>query len=254
MYYEVKSKISSTRVQHTVIFFIKNNTNNNEIWRTWTKEKKKPNNLSKFYWLSSSAPVNWYIFTYFSAFSVSNLFLMLEHTKPYVENMHYIDAELAGHVGYMNLMSNGRVCVRVGFSLFSLCVLAQPYQFGVEWIDQQHFAKTKMGYISLPSNLNAIIYITSHYCVILKMVILHGPIKTIQQGFLCLFLKKIKNVFFQNPKKKDLKNKTPMWIAFFRPFFFQPWSSSVLFCDFPLVTRSGTSHVTISLIGCASHT
>jgi len=29
---------------------------------------------------------------------------MMEHTKPYVEKIHYIDAELAGHVGYINLM------------------------------------------------------------------------------------------------------------------------------------------------------
>jgi len=26
---------------------------------------------------------------------------------------------------------------------------------------------------------------------------------------------------------------------------------SILFCDFPLIARSGKSHVTISLIGCA---
>jgi len=29
---------------------------------------------------------------------------------------------------------------------------------------------------------------------------------------------------------------------------------SILFYDFPLTARSGTSHVTISLIGCAPHT
>jgi len=28
---------------------------------------------------------------------------------------------------------------------------------------------------------------------------------------------------------------------------------SILFCDFPLIVRSGKSHVTISLIGCAPH-
>jgi len=35
-----------------------------------------------------------------------------------------------------------------------------------------------MGYISLPSNLNGIIGITSYYCVILKLMILHDAIKT----------------------------------------------------------------------------
>jgi len=28
---------------------------------------------------------------------------MLDHTKPYVEKIHYIDAELAGHVSYLSL-------------------------------------------------------------------------------------------------------------------------------------------------------
>jgi len=28
----------------------------------------------------------------------------------------------------------------------------------------------------------------------------------------------------------------------------------MLFCDFPLIARFGTSHVTINLIGCAPHT
>ena len=39
-----------------------------------------------------------------------------------------------------------------------------------------------MGCISLPSNLNAIIGITSYYCVILDMTISHDAIKTIQNG------------------------------------------------------------------------
>ena len=63
-----------------------------------------------------------------------------------------------------------------GFSLFAVR------------IDQQHFAKTKMGYISLPSHLNAIIGITSCCCVILQVVILHGAIKTIQNGVFGFFL------------------------------------------------------------------
>jgi len=62
-----------------------------------------------------------------------------------------------------------------------------------EWTDQQHFVKTKMGYISLPSILNAIIGITSYYCVILKMVILHDTIKTIQNGVFLFSLKKEQN-------------------------------------------------------------
>ena len=42
---------------------------------------------------------------------------MLDHAKSYIEKIHYIDAELAGHVG---LKWSGRVCVGVAF----LCVHA----------------------------------------------------------------------------------------------------------------------------------
>jgi len=69
-------------------------------------------------------------------------------------------------------------------------------------MDQQHVAKTNVGYISLPLNLNAIISIKSYYYVILKMVILHDAIKTTQNRFLCFFLKKAqKRVVFS--KKMD---------------------------------------------------
>jgi len=49
--------------------------------------------------------------------------------------------------------------------------------------------KTKMGTF-FTSILNAIIGITSYYCVILKMVVLHDAIKTIQNGVFMFFLKK----------------------------------------------------------------
>jgi len=48
--------------------------------------KNNSNSLSKFY-----SSVNRYILTNFSAFSASKLFLMLDHTKPYVEKMLYIE-------------------------------------------------------------------------------------------------------------------------------------------------------------------
>jgi len=63
-----------------------------------------------------------------------------------------------------------------------------------------------MGYIFLLLILNAIIGITSYYCVILKVVILYDGIRTIQnEVFLfslqnkqnhCFFLKKQKNGVF----------------------------------------------------------
>jgi len=63
-----------------------------------------------------------------------------------------------------------------------------------------------MGYISLPSDLNAIIGITSYHCVILKMVILHDAIKTIQNRvFVFFFLKKEqKAISFQKNEEKRI--------------------------------------------------
>jgi len=54
---------------------------------------------------------------------------MLDHTKPYVEKMHYIDAELAGHVHKLDVKLQS-LCGS-GFSLFPVRVLAKPYHFGV---------------------------------------------------------------------------------------------------------------------------
>jgi len=54
--------------------------------------------LSKFYWLSSSALHNRHILTNYSVFSASKLFLILEHTKSYIEKMQSVAAEIADHV------------------------------------------------------------------------------------------------------------------------------------------------------------
>jgi len=50
--------------------------------------------------------------------------------------------------------------------------------------------------------LNAIIVTTSFYCVIVKMVILHDAMKTIQNGVLVFFLKKDQNLFLSKRKPK----------------------------------------------------
>ena len=156
---------------------------------------------------------------------------MLDHTKPYVEKIHNIDATLAWHVGYINLTWNDRVYVGVAF--FCLLCACLPNLTTLEWIDQQHIAKTKVRCISLPSNLNTAISIKSYYCVILKMVILHDAIKTIQNRFLCFFLKKEqKHVFSKKWINED------MWIVFFKPGFFNPDYLSTLFRDFSLMARS----------------
>jgi len=53
-----------------------------------------------------------------------------------------------------------------------------------------------MGYIFLSSILNAIIGIANYYCVILKIVILHDGIKTIQNVFFLFFIKEQNLVSF----------------------------------------------------------
>jgi len=54
---------------------------------------------------------------------------MLDHTKPYVEKIHYIDAELAGHVHKLDVKRQS-LCESV-FSLSAVGMLAKPYHFGV---------------------------------------------------------------------------------------------------------------------------
>jgi len=43
-------------------------------------------------------------------------------------------------------------------------------------------------------------------------------------------------------------------LFFLNQGFFKPDYLSILFCDFPLIARLETSHVTTDLIGCAQHT
>jgi len=56
---------------------------------------------------------------------------MLDHTKPYVEKIHYIDAELAGHVHKFDVKLQS-LCGS-GFSLFAVRILANLYYFEVNW-------------------------------------------------------------------------------------------------------------------------
>jgi len=49
----------------------------------------------------------------------------LDHTKPYDEKIHYIDAELAGHVYKFDVKL--QILGRSDSSLFAVRVLAKPY-------------------------------------------------------------------------------------------------------------------------------
>jgi len=51
---------------------------------------------------------------------------MLDHTKRYVEKMHYIEAELEGHVHKHNVKQQTFYA-----SGFAVRMLAKPYHFGV---------------------------------------------------------------------------------------------------------------------------
>jgi len=53
MYYEVKSKISSTLIQLNANFLMKQNEQQLNL-KDLKKEKNTSSSLSKFYWLSSS--------------------------------------------------------------------------------------------------------------------------------------------------------------------------------------------------------
>jgi len=56
--------------------------------------------------------------------------------------------------------------------------------------------------ISSPSNLNGIIGLTSYYCVILKIMILHDAIITIKNKVFPFSLKKEQNLVYLKKKKK----------------------------------------------------
>jgi len=98
------------------------------------------------------------------------------------------------------------------------------------------------------------IAVSIYYCVILQMVIQHDAIKTIQNRVFVFFWKKNKNLFLF--KKKQI---TRIWknrrVGTFwkKRVFLNPGYLSILFCDFPLIARSGTADVTISLIGRAPY-
>jgi len=68
-------------------------------------------------------------FHQFSAFSKSELFLILEHTKSYIEKRHSVDAELAGHARKLDVKLQS-LCGS-GFSVFDMRMLAKPYHLGV---------------------------------------------------------------------------------------------------------------------------
>jgi len=77
-------------------------------------------------------------------------------------------------------------------------------------------------------------------------------------GF-CVFLKNKNLLLFRKPKttrikKKKRENTGGLGFKKKLGFFSNLVIFQSFFCDFPLIARSRTSHITISLIGCAPHT
>ena len=105
---------------------------------------------------------------------------------------------------HINLTGNRRGCV--GVSLLYLLCACLPSLTTLEWTDQQHFAKTKLGYTSLPSILNAIIGITSYYCVILKMMVIGWCNKNNSEWGFYVFLRKRTRSYFFKKNKQTLFN------------------------------------------------
>jgi len=92
--------------------------------------------------------------------------------------------------------------------------------------------ENKDGYISLPSNLSAIIGITSYYSVILKLVIVYCMMqqKNSKWGF-CVYSKQRTKPVFCQKKKSDLKRLVGCF--FKKRVFINPDCVSILFVIFP---------------------
>ena len=135
---------------------------------------------------------------------------------------------------YINLTWKCRVCVWVAF----LCLLCAflPSLTTLEWIDQQHFAKTKMGaFFTLKFKCH------DRYNKLLLCDSENGDIawcnKNNSEWEFCVFLKKNKCLFFfKNTKKFALKKTKNRWVVFFfekKQVFLNPDCLSILFVIFP---------------------
>jgi len=73
-------------------------------------------------------------------------------------------------------------------------------------------------------------------------------------GFLRFFGKGTKTCFLSTNPKKRIKKTGGLRFFLIKRVFLNPDYLSILFCDFPLIARSGTSHVTINSIGRSPYT
>jgi len=114
---------------------------------------------------------------------------MLDHTKSYAEKIYSTDAEQAGPVHKLDVKLQS-LCGS-DFSLFVVRILAKPYHLWSELTNNTVRKQRWVHFFFLKFECH--IGITSYYCVILKVMILHDAIKQFTMGC-CVFLKK-KNLF-----------------------------------------------------------
>jgi len=156
--------------------------------------------------------------------------------------IYYIDAELAGHLHKLDVKLQS-LCGS-GFSLFAVRILAKPYHFGVNWPTTLCENKDGVRFFTLNFECH------SRYNKLLLCNSANNDIASCNKNNSdFFFLNKI--LFLLRKTKPVLKNRR---VVLKKRVFLNPDYLSILFCDFPLIARSGTSHVTISLIGCAPHT
>jgi len=171
---------------------------------------------------------------------------MLDNTKPHVEKIHYIDAELAGHVHKVD--GKRQSLCGSGFSLFAVRMLAKPYHFGVNWPRTLCENKNGEHFFTLGYECH------NRHNKLLLCEPQNGYIAWCNKNnseyvFVFFFKKKNKNLFIfkKNNKNGWKKNKKTYKLFFFKTrFIFNPDYLPILFCDFPLIARSETIVTSLS--------
>ena len=155
---------------------------------------------------------------------------MLDHTKPYFEKMHYIDAELAGHADILHVKLQS-LC-GIGFSLFTLRVLGKPCHFGVNWPTALSENKDRVHFFTLKfewhSRYNRLLLCNSENCDIAWFS------KNNSEWYFCVFFfKKQKLVSLKKNTKIRFKKTGGLFFFLERRVFLNSDFLSILFVIFP---------------------
>jgi len=150
--------------------------------------------------------------------------------------MHYIDAELAGHVH--NLDVKLQSVFKSDFSRFVVCMLGIPYRFGVNWsttlCEKKHGVRYFTHKFKCHNRYNKLLLCNSE----------NGDIawcnKNNSEGVFVFLKKRTKTCFFSKTSKKRIKKTGGLF--FLKPGFFSTLIIILqsFFCDFRCITSSGT--------------